>query len=75
MGQRAVGQTISSHAKSIRFAYAFFNSALIGATWVAVISLVPPLHKTFSNSTEAGGFLNAWFTSSLSNIEQLFVSL
>jgi hypothetical protein len=75
MGQRAMGQPISSHAKSIRFAYAFFNSALIGATWVAVVSLVPPLHRAFSKSMEAGGFLNAWFTSSLSNIGQLFVSL
>jgi predicted permease len=57
------------------FAYAFFNGALIGATLGAVIGLVPPLHRAFFDSTEEGGFLNAWLTSSLSNIGQLFVSL
>jgi predicted permease len=56
-------------------AYAFFNSTLIGATFGAIIGLVPPLHRAFSNNTEEGGFLNAWLTSSLSNIGQLFVSL
>ena len=59
----------------LEFAYAFFNSALIGAVLGAVIGLVPPLHRAFFNGTEEGGFLNAWLTSSLSNIGELFVSL
>jgi predicted permease len=57
------------------FVYAFFNSALIGAILGALIGLVPSLHRAFFNSAEEGGFLNAWLTSSLSNIGQLFVSL
>jgi auxin efflux carrier family protein len=57
------------------FVYAFFNSALIGAVLGAIIGLAPPLHRAFFSSSEEGGFLNAWLTSSLSNIGQLFVSL
>ena len=57
------------------FAYAFFNSAFIGAVLGAIIGLVPPLHRAFFNNTEEGGFLNAWLTSALSNVGQLFVSL
>lgn len=59
----------------LSLAFDFCNSALIGAVLGAIIGLVPPLHRAFFNDSEHGGFFNAWLTSSLSNIGQLFVSL
>ena len=59
----------------LSFAGDFFNSALIGAVIGAIIGLVPQLHTAFFAGSEDGGFLNAWLTSSLSNIGQLFVTL
>jgi auxin efflux carrier family protein len=53
----------------------FFNAPLIGALTGALIGLVPPLHRVFFNSQENGGFLNAWLTTSISNIGDLFASL
>ncbi len=53
----------------------FFNAPLIGALIGALIGLVPPLHRVFFNSQEKGGFLNAWLTTSISNIGDLFASL
>lgn len=60
---------------SLSFASDFCNSALIGAVIGAIIGLVPPLHRAFFNRSEDGGFFNAWLTSSLTNIGELFVSL
>ncbi len=53
----------------------FFNAPLIGAVLGAFIGLVPPLHRVFFNSQEDGGFLNAWLTTSIRNIGDLFASL
>jgi auxin efflux carrier family protein len=53
----------------------FFNAPLIGALVGALIGLVPPLHRLFFNSQEEGGFFNAWLTTSISNIGDLFASL
>jgi auxin efflux carrier family protein len=53
----------------------FFNAPLIGALVGALIGLVPPLHRVFFNSQEEGGIFNAWLTTSLSNIGDLFASL
>lgn len=53
----------------------FFNAPLIGALLGALIGLVPPLHKVFFNSQEDGGFFNAWLTTSIRNIGDLFASL
>lgn len=53
----------------------FFNAPLIGALTGALIGLVPPLHRVFFNSQQNGGFLNAWLTTSISNIGDLFASL
>lgn len=54
---------------------AFFNAPLIGAIIGAILGLVPPLHKVFFNTSEEGGVFNAWLTTSLSNIGDLFASL
>jgi auxin efflux carrier family protein len=53
----------------------FFNAPLIGALTGALIGLVPPLHRVFFSSQGNGGFLNAWLTTSISNIGDLFASL
>ncbi|KAF7509848.1 hypothetical protein GJ744_007359 [Endocarpon pusillum] len=53
----------------------FFNAPLIGALLGAFIGLVPPLHKVFFNSQKDGGYLNAWLTTSIRNIGDLFASL
>jgi len=57
------------------FCYDFLNAPLIGAVIGAIVGLVPPLHKAFFNDTFQGGVLNAWLTSSLKNVGQLFVTL
>jgi hypothetical protein len=58
-GRRRWDKPSPSTQNLFDFAFAFFNSALIGATLGAVIGLVPPLHTAFFKSTEEGGFLNA----------------
>ncbi len=53
----------------------FFNAPLLGAIVGAIIGLVPPLHRAFFSDATDGGFLNAWLTTSLKQVGQLFVSL
>ncbi|KAF2734814.1 hypothetical protein EJ04DRAFT_466019, partial [Polyplosphaeria fusca] len=55
--------------------YSFANAPLIGAVVGAVIGLVPPLHRLFFNKSDQGGYLNAWLTTSIQNIGELFASL
>ncbi|KAF2106881.1 auxin efflux carrier [Lophiotrema nucula] len=55
--------------------YSFLNGPLIGAVVGAIIGLVPALHRLFFNSSDEGGYLNAWLTSSIKNIGDLFASL
>ncbi|KAI1764810.1 auxin efflux carrier [Hypoxylon sp. FL1150] len=54
---------------------AFVNPPFIGAAIGLIIGLSPPLHRLFFNDMDEGGYLNAWLTSSLKNVGQLFVSL
>lgn len=61
--------------RGLGFLADFFNAPLIGALIGALIGLVPPLHRAFFNNQENGGFFNAWLTSSISNIGDLFASL
>ncbi|KAF2277036.1 uncharacterized protein EI97DRAFT_375477 [Westerdykella ornata] len=56
-------------------AYMFANGPLIGAVIGAFIGLIPPLHKLFFNKVSEGGYLNAWLTTSIKNIGDLFASL
>ena len=57
------------------FLYQFLNGPLIGAAIGAALGLTPSLHKLFFNSQEEGGFFNAWLTTSVKNIGELFASL
>lgn len=57
------------------FLYDFLNAPLIGAFIGCIIGLVPALHRAFFAPSQEGGFFDAWLTSSLKNIGQLFVSL
>ena len=64
------------HARwGLGFLADFFNAPLIGALAGALIGLVPPFHKVFFDNQENGGFFNAWLTTSISNIGDLFASL
>lgn len=60
---------------TLSFLYQFANAPLIGAVFGAVVGLAPPLHRAFFNDTESGGILNAWLTSSIKNIGDLFAAL
>jgi predicted permease len=53
----------------------FANAPLIGALVGAVIGLTPALHRLFFNEFNKGGYFNAWLTSSIKNIGDLFASL
>ncbi|KKY27689.1 putative auxin efflux carrier superfamily [Phaeomoniella chlamydospora] len=59
----------------LEFAGDFFNAPLFGAIVGAIIGLVPALHRAFFEDSQHGGVLNAWLTSSLNNIGNLFASL
>jgi auxin efflux carrier family protein len=48
---------------------------MVGAVIGIVVGLVPGLHKAFFASPDKGGFFNAWITSSVRNIGDLFATL
>ncbi|KAI6093772.1 membrane transport protein-domain-containing protein [Hypoxylon rubiginosum] len=54
---------------------AFINPPFIGAAIGLIIGLSPPLHRLFFNDMDEGGYFNAWLTSSIKNVGDLFVSL
>lgn len=60
---------------TLSFISSLFNPTLWGALLAVAIGLTPPVHRAFFNKTQEGGWLNAWFTSSLENIGDLFTSL
>lgn len=57
------------------FLYQFWNPPLIGAVIGGIVGLVPALHRLFFNKPQEGGYFNAWLTSSIKNIGDLFASL
>ncbi|KAH9831686.1 DNA replication ATP-dependent helicase/nuclease dna2 [Teratosphaeria destructans] len=59
----------------VEFAYQFVNPPVIGAVIGAVVGLVPALHRLFFNEQEKGGYLNAWLTSAIKNVGDLFAAL
>jgi predicted permease len=61
--------------KILTFLWQFVSPPVIGAALGALIGLVPALHRLFFNSQEEGGYLNAWLTSALQNIGDLFAAL
>ena len=61
--------------KSLNFLYQFVNAPVIGAAIGALIGLVPPLHRLFFNTQQEGGYFNAWLTSALQNVGDLFAAI
>ncbi|KAK5150239.1 hypothetical protein LTR04_006855, partial [Oleoguttula sp. CCFEE 6159] len=61
--------------KALDFLYQFLNAPLIGAVIGATIGLVPALHTLFFSDQASGGYLNAWLTSSIRNVGELFAAL
>lgn len=61
--------------KVLDFLYQFLNAPLIAAVIAAIIGLVPPLHRMFFNESQKGGFFNAWLTTSVKNVGNLFAAL
>jgi len=57
------------------FSYQFVNAPLLGAVVGAILGLTPPLHRAFFNDSNEGGIFNAWLTSSIKNIGELFATL
>jgi len=53
----------------------FISPPAVGAVIGVIIGLVPALHQVFFADTENGGYFNAWLTTSLKNIGELFVAL
>jgi auxin efflux carrier family protein len=61
--------------ETLDIAYQFANAPLLGALAGAFIGLIPALHRLFFNEFNEGGYLNAWLTTSIKNIGDLFASL
>jgi predicted permease len=59
----------------VEVAWQFANAPLLGAIVGAIIGLTPPLHKLFFNNSNEGGYFNAWLTTSIKNIGDLFASM
>ncbi|KAK1498076.1 membrane transporter [Colletotrichum cuscutae] len=67
---------LSPTSRSIlEFLYSFVNAPVIGALIGALLGLVPALHRLFFNEPEEGGYFNAWLTSSVKNVGELFAVL
>lgn len=60
---------------ALTFLYQFLNAPLIGAALGALVGLVPALHTLFFAKQADGGYLNAWLTSALGNVGDLFAAL
>ncbi|KNG45400.1 hypothetical protein TW65_07932 [Stemphylium lycopersici] len=59
----------------IEITWQFANAPLLGAIAGAVIGLTPPLHRLFFSPSTEGGYLNAWITTAIKNVGELFASL
>lgn len=57
------------------FLYQFANPPLIGAAIGVLLGLVPALHRLFFNDQQNGGYFNAWLTSAVKNVGDLFAAL
>ncbi|KAK5120999.1 hypothetical protein LTR85_005783 [Meristemomyces frigidus] len=60
---------------TLDFLYQFVNPPIIGAALGLLVGLVPALHRVFFNSQQNGGYFNAWLTSALQNVGDLFAAL
>lgn len=57
------------------FLYQFANAPLLGTLVGAIIGLTPPLHRLFFNESNNGGYFNAWLTTALKNVGDLFATM
>jgi hypothetical protein len=73
-GFARIGHKISTTLgfKPIVFISSLFNPITWGGVLAAVFGLVPFLHQAAFAPSDQGGFLDAWFTSTLRNIGGLF---
>ena len=60
--------------ETVHVAWQFANAPIMGAIIGAIIGLVPALHRLFFSQSNEGGYLNAWLTTSIKNIGDLFAS-
>ncbi|RMZ02761.1 hypothetical protein D0862_05910 [Hortaea werneckii] len=60
---------------ALDFLYQFVNPPVIGAALGAFFGLIPSLHTLMFEDQENGGYLNAWLTSALRNVGDLFAAL
>jgi predicted permease len=60
---------------TLSFMHSFLNAPLIGAIIGLILGLAPPLHRLFFNSPPSGGYFNAWLTTAVRNIGELFAAL
>ncbi|KAF2819260.1 hypothetical protein CC86DRAFT_472097 [Ophiobolus disseminans] len=60
--------------EALAITWEFANAPLMGAIVGAIIGLTPALHRLFFNSSNEGGYFNAWLTISFKNIGDLFAS-
>jgi len=61
--------------ETVHVAWQFANAPLMGAVVGAIIGLVPALHRLFFSPSNEGGYFNAWLTTSIKNIGDLFASM
>jgi predicted permease len=61
--------------ETLDITWQFANAPLLGALGGAIIGLTPALHRLFFNPSNEGGYLNAWLTTAIKNIGELFASM
>jgi predicted permease len=61
--------------ETLDITWQFANAPLLGALVGAIIGLTPALHRLFFSPSNEGGYLNAWLTTAIKNIGELFASL
>ncbi|KAG9189206.1 hypothetical protein G6011_06074 [Alternaria panax] len=60
--------------ETLEITWQFANAPLLGAIVGAIIGLTPALHRLFFSPSNEGGYLNAWLTTAIKNIGDLFAS-
>ncbi|KAB2107385.1 hypothetical protein AG0111_0g4058 [Alternaria gaisen] len=60
--------------ETLNITWQFANAPLLGAIVGAVIGLTPALHRLFFSPSNEGGYLNAWLTTAIKNIGELFAT-
>ncbi|CAN9325977.1 unnamed protein product [Alternaria alternata] len=60
--------------ETLNITWQFANAPLLGAIVGTVIGLTPALHRLFFSPSNEGGYLNAWLTTAIKNIGELFAT-